>query len=219
MAYDDSRLDNYVDVNTRIVEFREKYPEGSLQPMSLEEPYRILKLERPNEKGEWVQCTFIVYVAAAYRTPDDPRPGIGVAYEPFPGTTPYTRNSELQNAETAAWGRAIVAALAGDTRKGVASREEVRNRREAVPYRETGPGGSELRPYTETSEGPPGITRGQSKLMHALFDSAGITVKEDRLAHTIMVINRDILSSSELTAVEANKLIEWLKEKARENRK
>jgi hypothetical protein len=36
----------------------------------------------------------------------------------------------VQNAETAAWGRAIVAVLAADTRKGIASSEEVRNRQE-----------------------------------------------------------------------------------------
>jgi hypothetical protein len=33
----------------------------------------------------------------------------------------------VQNAETAAWGRAIVAALAADTKRGIASAEEVRN--------------------------------------------------------------------------------------------
>ena len=40
----------------------------------------------------------------------------------------FTKDSELQNAETAAWGRAIVAVLASDTKEGIASREEVRNR-------------------------------------------------------------------------------------------
>jgi hypothetical protein len=72
---------------------------------------------------------FVVYTAAAYRTPDDPRPGMGTAWEPFPGTTPYTRNSELMNAETAAWGRAIVALGLTSNRK-LASRQEVRARRE-----------------------------------------------------------------------------------------
>jgi hypothetical protein len=72
---------------------------------------------------------WVVFTAAAYRTPDDLRPGIGTAWEPVPGKTPFTRDSEVQNAETAAWGRAIVAALAGDTKKGIASAEEVRNRR------------------------------------------------------------------------------------------
>jgi hypothetical protein len=39
----------------------------------------------------------------------------------------------MQNAETAAWGRAIVAALAADTKKGIASSEEIRNRQVDPP--------------------------------------------------------------------------------------
>jgi len=106
---------DYIDVATRIVEFREKWPEGSLQQVSL---------EFVNVAGkDWV-----VFTAAAYRTPEDVRPGIGTAWEPIPGATNFTRNSEVQNAETAAWGRAMVAALAVDTKKGIASQEEVRNR-------------------------------------------------------------------------------------------
>ncbi len=116
--YDD-RLGNYNDVPARIAEFRAKHPDGSLQPADPAQPFTVQEIG-----GK----TYIVVVAAAYRTPDDPRPGIGMAYEQYPGRTPYTRDSELQNAETSAWGRAIVAALAADTRKGVASREEVRNR-------------------------------------------------------------------------------------------
>jgi hypothetical protein len=112
-------LDGYVDVATRVAEFREKHPEGSLQPADPTQPYRVEKI------GEQ---TFIVYVAAAYRTPDDQRPGIGTAWEEFPGRTPYTKGSELQNAETSAWGRAIMAVLAADARRGIASHEEVRNR-------------------------------------------------------------------------------------------
>lgn len=110
---------DYIDVATRIVEFREKYPDGSLQPAVIDKPYVI------EEIGG---STYIVVVAAAYRNADDTRPGIGMAYEQFPGKTSFTRGSELQNAETSAWGRAIVAALAADTKKGIASAEEVRNR-------------------------------------------------------------------------------------------
>ena len=108
---------DYIDVATRIVEFREKYPNGSLQQYKLE-------FVTVNNK-DWV-----VYTAAAYRTPDDIRPGMGTAWEPIPGPTNFTRDSEVQNAETAAWGRAMVAALAVDTKKGIASSEEVRNRAE-----------------------------------------------------------------------------------------
>ena len=106
---------DYIDVATRIVEFRDKFPQGSLQQVK----YEFVTV---NNK-DW-----IVYTAAAYRTPDDERPGIGTAWEPIPGPTNFTRDSEVQNAETAAWGRAMVAALAVDTKKGIASSEEVRNR-------------------------------------------------------------------------------------------
>lgn len=81
---------------------------------------------------------WVVYTAAAYRTPDDPRPGHGTAWERVPGTTPYTRNSELQNAETAAWGRALVA-IGADTKTGIASAEEIESRRD---------GGDQSREFT-----------------------------------------------------------------------
>src|SRR5512139_2001596 len=115
----DIDLSGYNDVASRIAEFREKYPEGSLQPARLDVPFQVVTIG-PD--------TYVAVTAAAYRTADDARPGIGQAYEVYPGRTPYTRGSELQNAETSAWGRAIVAALAADTRKGIASAEEVRNR-------------------------------------------------------------------------------------------
>lgn len=106
---------DYIDVAERIVGFRTKYPDGSLQQVAID--FREVA-------GGW----WVVYTAAAYRTPEDPRPGHGTAWEPVPGKTNFTRDSELQNAETAAWGRAIVAVLAADTKRGIASAEEVRNR-------------------------------------------------------------------------------------------
>ena len=128
MAFDSKGLDDYVDVAKRIAEFRAKHPEGSLQPLNPGQPFEIRELAGTGKDGKEVRGTFIVYIAAAYRSPDDQRPGVGCAYEVFPGRTPYTAGSELQNAETAAWGRAIVAALGGDARAGIASQQEVRNR-------------------------------------------------------------------------------------------
>jgi hypothetical protein len=125
MAFD---LDNYNTVADRIAEFSKKYPEGSLQC-----EWQLLLVPTPvkGEDGTWTTLDrpIIVAKAFAYRTPDDARPGIGHAQEPLPGKTPYTKDSEIQNAETSAWGRAIVAVLAADTRKGVASRDEVQARR------------------------------------------------------------------------------------------
>jgi hypothetical protein len=107
-------MDDYIDVAERIIAFNQKYPEGTLQTINW----------KVTEVGD---RTFIVYRAAAYRTPDDRRPGHGSAWEPFPGPTPYTKDSELMNAETAAWGRAIVACGLPASRK-VASKQEVKAR-------------------------------------------------------------------------------------------
>lgn len=111
-------MDDYVDVAERIRMFAEKYPEGSLQ-----------------SEVEFVTGG-VLCKAFAYRTPDDQRPGVGHAFEPIPGKTPYTRDSETMNAETSAWGRAIVA-LGFETKK-IASANEVRARQSAEgPSRDT----------------------------------------------------------------------------------
>lgn len=108
-------LSDYNTVPERIADFKALYPEGSLRPADPLKPYSVEVI------GDQ---TFIVVVAAAYRNPTDPAPGIGMAWKCFPGDTPYTKKSELQNAETSAWGRAIIAALASES-KSVASREDV----------------------------------------------------------------------------------------------
>ncbi len=108
-------LDDYVDVAERIHSFYERFPDGRLTCGSL--PHVVEIGGKP----------YIWYHARAYRTPDDPFPGDGWAAEPVPGPTQFTKDSELMNAETAAWGRAIVA-LGFSTNKKIASRQEVQNR-------------------------------------------------------------------------------------------
>lgn len=100
---------DYIPVNERIQAFHDKYPDGSLQS-------EILTLNDHE----------VLIRAQAYRTPDDPRPGVGHARETIPGSTPYTRGSEVENAETSAWGRAI-AALGFEVKAGIATAEDVRN--------------------------------------------------------------------------------------------
>jgi hypothetical protein len=133
---------DYIDVATRIIEFREKYPTGSLQ--SWKDPY-VIEVKMPDGNLK----SYMVYSAAAYRSPDDQLPGVGWAYEPIPGPTNFTRDSELQNAETAAWGRAMVAALAVDTKKGIASSEEVRNRQTKTTDAPQAKAPAAKREYTE----------------------------------------------------------------------
>lgn len=117
MSFD---LGNYRDVADRMGDLFDKYPDGRLRGS-----YEVVTI------GDRV---FIAYTAECYRSEDDTKPAIGVAWEPFPGRTPYTKDSELQNAETSAWGRAILAAGASTTKHGIASRDEVRNR-QAEPKR------------------------------------------------------------------------------------
>src|SRR6266498_3824051 len=104
----------YVEVAKRIDAFRAKHPDSTIQCDIVELPAAFAD-------------KFIAVKAFAYRTPDDPRPGIELAWEPVPGATPFTKNSELQNAATSAIGRALIAVGAASS-KG-ASLEEVRNRR------------------------------------------------------------------------------------------
>lgn len=103
-------MDDYVPVNERIAAFIDAYPEGSLQ-------------------SEIVELTDsrVTVKAFAFRKPDDPRPGTGLSSLEIPGKTQFTRGSEIENAETSAWGRAI-AALGFEVKRGVASREEVANK-------------------------------------------------------------------------------------------
>jgi len=102
--------EDYIEVSERIQLFYEKYPDGSLQG-----------------SWEWLDDshTVIVYRAEAYRALADYHPGIGYASEHYPGITNFTRGSEIMNAETSAWGRAI-ASLGIAVHRGIASAQEVR---------------------------------------------------------------------------------------------
>ena len=91
-------LDGYVDVPARLAAFYERFPDGSIQ---MDPPTFIEVLGKQ----------FVYAQARAYRTPDDPRPGVGTAWEAIPGSTPYTRGSELMNLETSCWGRAVAAVM------------------------------------------------------------------------------------------------------------
>jgi hypothetical protein len=113
------QMNDYAEVPERVLDFYKKYPEGSLRST-----YVLLTV--PNKNGQdaphWVVTT------QAFRTPDDPSPSVGMAKEAIPGFTPYTKGSELENAETSAWGRALAAA-GFIANKKIASANEVRNRR------------------------------------------------------------------------------------------
>lgn len=225
MAFDKKGLDDYVDVATRIAEFRGKHPAGYLAPLSEAEPYRVETI------GERV---FIVVVAAAYREPGDVNPGVGMAWEPFPGRTPYTRDSELMNAETSAWGRAIIAVGAADSQRGIASREEVRNRQDADDAEADATRGSTWTPSANpstrkadrhhgnrngplpddqwtaepaTEESPGTSLPDQHQKIAIRLNQKGITTRDGKLAFCTQAARRKITSSSQLSYLEAAEVL------------
>lgn len=188
----------YNEVATRIVKAREKHPEGVLQPLDPTAPYKVETI------GDQ---TFIVYAAAFYRTPDDPRPGIGIAWEPFPGLTNFTRNSELMNAETSAWGRALVAALAADTKKGIATSLEVRNRdAERQPRNK----GRDRQNWPAVEPGEQLVTKALLARLAAQFATLGVAGRDEGLMTIGALIGVQVSMTKELTNAQAQQLIEAL---------
>lgn len=110
-------LSSYVTVADRLLAFYSANPDGRIR---CKRP-RVVTID---------DRTFLEVVATVYRSPDDRTPTVASAWEPYPGRTPYTRDSEAMNAETSAVGRALGLAGYGSTRS-IASREEVAARQSA----------------------------------------------------------------------------------------
>jgi len=107
-------LGDYVEVKDRIRLFYDAFPTGSI---CTEAAWVSVDDDVPRV---WVR-------AVAYRSPDDSHPGVGHSWMQLPGTTSYTKGSELENTETSAWGRAIAATGIGLS-KSIASADEVRSK-------------------------------------------------------------------------------------------
>ena len=105
-------LSNYIDDPTRFAALLEKWPELRIK----EHRPEIVTI------GDKI---FISVTMQAWRTPDDPQPCQATCFEPFPGKTSFTRDSEQMNASTSCLGR--LAGLMMSFPK-MASLEEVINR-------------------------------------------------------------------------------------------
>ncbi len=113
MSFD---LGNYTTVNDRLLELFVKYPNARIQNT-------VPNVVQFDGREWWIVTTTI------WREPSDEIPVRASAAEPK-GTTPYTRDSEMMNAETSAIGRAIllVGGIGIRPGGGMASANEVRNR-------------------------------------------------------------------------------------------
>lgn len=111
MSYED-RLGDYVQVKDRLVAALGKYP----GLVVIEEDPKIVQI------GDRIFVSVTVELWS-----ESVRVSRATAWEPFPGKTPYTRDSEQQNASTSALGRAL-GFLGFGIGKSIATREDVLNR-------------------------------------------------------------------------------------------
>jgi hypothetical protein len=107
-------MDDYVPVVDRLAEAYTRWPELRLY----EHPATVINID-----GH----AFVASTVTAHRSPEDTHPAQAPAWEPFPGKTSFTRESEMMNAATSAVGR-VLALMGVAAKKSIASRDEVRNR-------------------------------------------------------------------------------------------
>ena len=214
-------MDGYVQVVDRIKLFYAKFPEGSLQ---MGTPTFIDIGDK-----KWVMGR-----AFAYRTPDDLRPGVGTAWEPVPGTTNFTRGSEVMNLETSCWGRCI-GSLGIGIDASIATLDEVQQAKErgkVMRTTEADPEDPWLSPLSPSPEivRPPkdshstgkttkgssmfAATAPQLKAVHAILGKQGISAELDRLAKVnewLVGLNKEpVAAISELDKHSTSGLIDHL---------
>ena len=176
MAFDKTALKDYVDVAERLRSFYGQYPEARVETS-------IINLTDSR----------VVVRAEVYRTADEIRPaGTGHSAMNIPGSTPYTRGSELENCETSAVGRAIVAA--GLPSKRIASEDEVASKR----------GGDEVAAEPERLGAERLATDPMKKKFFAIAKEAGLGAEQLK-ALSALVTGRT--SSAEYTFADIDKLI------------
>jgi hypothetical protein len=208
-------LKDYVDVPARLRMLAEKFPD-----------VRIVESEpRIRSIGD---KTFIEVRVQAWRSPDDQHPAIAYCWEPFPGDTPYTRDSEQMNAATSALGRLCALMLPGAFAKQ-ASANEVLHRAGPPRSRQPVPAVGGPDPWEELSheqqigeivmrerekrqaasaDSP--ATQPQKKMLAATAKRKGLTVAEDLRVFCADTIGRDLVSAKDLTKAEASKVIDAL---------
>lgn len=124
MAYDTAPkkkfAEDYIDVAERIRAWYEAWPNGRIETRIISHSDSRVVVEARayrgsrSDSGPDDELGFV----------DDRPAGTGHSAMQIPGTTPFTRGSELENCETSAVGRALV--MAGLPSKKVASGDEIR---------------------------------------------------------------------------------------------
>ena len=198
------KLDDYVQVPDRMRMVVERYPDVRFK----EDEPRVITI---GDK-QYIQIR-----VTAWRSPDDQHPAVAYCWEPFPGTTPYTRDSEQMNAASSAYGRVCALLLPGAFAK-IASAQELYNRAgppnaHSVPYEEPFP---EHPPRPAGSGSPAGASEAQIRKIHAMYQALGITEKAAQVADAKRRLpSLTGTSFASLLKIEASKLIDSLNQTTR----
>ena len=208
-------LKDYVDVPARMKMVHEKFPDVRI----VEHEPRIITI------GDKL---YIQVKVQAWRSPDDQHPCIAYCWEPFPGDTPYTRDSEQMNAATSALGRLAALLLPGAFAKQASANEVLHRAGPPRQARVPAVGGPD--PWDNDAEHAQAIndiivrereakqaksaggpaSQPQMKMIAAVAKRKGITVKEDLRVFCADTIGRDIVSAKDLTKAEASQVIDAL---------
>jgi hypothetical protein len=199
------KLDNYVDVPTRLRMALDKYPELRI----VESGYRF---------EEFGPSPVLVCTVTIYRSPDDTHPVVASAQESLPGKTPYTRDSELMVGFTSAIGRAL-GYMGFGIDKSIASENEVKAREHSKaalrpsgePIEEPFSGGHQ----TEASPNAAHLASPkQLGLLRALARDRGIAAGKGVVDAVQAIVGRSLVKLDYLTKQEASRIIETWKAEA-----
>ena len=187
-------IDNYVDVPTRLSEALKRYPDLRIQETSAE----VVTMP---DGSTFYRCTVTVW-----RDDTDPLPSIATAAEPYPGKTPYTKNSEFMVGMTSALGRAL-GYMGFGINKSIASRNEIEARQDPKkPDAQIAP----IRRETATSTHPKQASQKQVYFIKSLAKGAGFdeTALHDYIAATL---DSDAVTLETLNPEQATQVIDALK--------
>lgn len=209
-------LGDYVDVPHRLKLLAEKFPDVRI-------------VESAPVVRELGGKTFLEVKVTAWRTPEDQHPAVAYCWEPFPGTTPYTTDSEQMNAATSALGRLCAILLPGAFLKQASAdevfhragpprqqfRQQAQQRQQAEEYPDPFDRGDDVEPVTQAPRPAPRVnttkaSQAQAKLITMKAKSKGMNDAEAVAAYCSSVTGRKVANVADLTKSEASAVIDRL---------